>query len=98
MRDVCVFFFFFQAEDGIRDRDVTGVQTCALPICRKSGVARGGTTSIYSYSEASSSGRFSIGVPVSAQLRLRGMPRAVVAVRESRFLIRCASSRIIRSN
>src|SRR5437667_6609294 len=27
-----LFFFFFQAEDGIRDRDVTGVQTCALPI------------------------------------------------------------------
>src|SRR6266540_4542692 len=26
------YFFFFQAEDGIRDRDVTGVQTCALPI------------------------------------------------------------------
>src|SRR5207249_8277813 len=25
-------FFFFQAEDGIRDRNVTGVQTCALPI------------------------------------------------------------------
>src|SRR5207248_5619527 len=28
----CVIFFFFQAEDGIRDRTVTGVQTCALPI------------------------------------------------------------------
>src|SRR5690349_22446126 len=27
-----VFFFFFQAEDGIRDLYVTGVQTCALPI------------------------------------------------------------------
>src|SRR5436305_10232066 len=27
-----VIFFFFQAEDGIRDADVTGVQTCALPI------------------------------------------------------------------
>src|SRR5699024_11283362 len=26
------FIFFFQAEDGIRDRNVTGVQTCALPI------------------------------------------------------------------
>src|SRR5256885_5228566 len=26
------FFFFFQAEDGIRDYKVTGVQTCALPI------------------------------------------------------------------
>src|SRR5437773_12459871 len=30
---IVFFFFFFQAEDGIRDRDVTGVQTCALPIC-----------------------------------------------------------------
>src|SRR5438046_4316892 len=35
----CIFylylflFFFFQAEDGIRDWSVTGVQTCALPIC-----------------------------------------------------------------
>src|SRR5699024_11228102 len=29
----CVIFFF-QAEDGIRDRNVTGVQTCALPICK----------------------------------------------------------------
>src|SRR2546425_4982621 len=28
------FFFFFQAEDGIRDKLVTGVQTCALPICK----------------------------------------------------------------
>src|SRR5438445_2415963 len=28
-----IFFFFFQAEDGIRDIGVTGVQTCALPIC-----------------------------------------------------------------
>src|SRR2546430_5315772 len=30
---LCLFFFFFQAEDGIRDLTVTGVQTCALPIC-----------------------------------------------------------------
>src|SRR6266496_4942795 len=29
---VSIFFFFFQAEDGIRDLYVTGVQTCALPI------------------------------------------------------------------
>src|SRR5699024_1716002 len=29
---ISFFFFFFQAEDGIRDRNVTGVQTCALPI------------------------------------------------------------------
>ena len=34
MRYSC-FFFFFQAEDGIRDYKVTGVQTCALPICNE---------------------------------------------------------------
>src|SRR5207249_5387179 len=32
---------FFQAEDGIRDRNVTGVQTCALPICAHRRGARG---------------------------------------------------------
>src|SRR5437773_1360354 len=32
IRDASGKCFFFQAEDGIRDRDVTGVQTCALPI------------------------------------------------------------------
>src|SRR6266700_4271341 len=31
------FFFFFQAADGIRDFHVTGVQTCALPICSADG-------------------------------------------------------------
>src|SRR5204862_1184059 len=31
-------FFFFQAEDGIRDLYVTGVQTCALPISERSGL------------------------------------------------------------
>src|SRR2546430_9828014 len=33
-RSVCCYVFFFQAEDGIRDLTVTGVQTCALPIWR----------------------------------------------------------------
>src|SRR5437667_7356742 len=44
---VCLFFFFFfQAEDGIRDRDVTGVQTCALPISARAPVwpSRSATT------------------------------------------------------
>src|SRR6266436_8289577 len=35
-----LYFFFFQAEDGIRDVAVTGVQTCALPILGK-GMSRG---------------------------------------------------------
>src|SRR2546426_1965095 len=34
---VIICFFFFQAEDGIRDYKVTGVQTCALPICGRKG-------------------------------------------------------------
>src|SRR3712207_7039391 len=34
MCGVVLCFFFFQAEDGIRDIGVTGVQTCALPILR----------------------------------------------------------------
>src|SRR6266498_4559611 len=37
-----IFFFFFQAEDGIRDADVTGVQTCALPILSRSDLDRAG--------------------------------------------------------
>src|SRR2546425_5238664 len=39
-----VYFFFFQAEDGIRDKLVTGVQTCALPIWdhRQAAGCRGG--------------------------------------------------------
>src|SRR6266498_2188574 len=33
--DLDLLVFFFQAEDGIRDADVTGVQTCALPISHR---------------------------------------------------------------
>ena len=32
IKKITTIFFFFQAEDGIRDIGVTGVQTCALPI------------------------------------------------------------------
>ena len=44
-------YFFFQAEEGIRDYDVTGVQTCALPIFQKylfidPGIAYGPTKSV----------------------------------------------------
>src|SRR5256886_13365613 len=40
------FFFFFQAEDGIRDLTVTGVQTCALPISHRTLAARRGRAAI----------------------------------------------------
>src|SRR5438309_7368059 len=38
---IYLFFFFFQAEDGIRDGTVTGVQTCALPISGRRRPVRG---------------------------------------------------------
>src|SRR5258708_31377344 len=38
-----LFFFFFQAEDGIRDDLVTGVQTCALPIYHSPSLVPGNT-------------------------------------------------------
>src|SRR5258707_9653435 len=40
--DTGLLFFFFQAEDGIRDIGVTGVQTCALPISLSPGRCRKG--------------------------------------------------------
>src|SRR5260370_15707385 len=46
----CCRFFFFQAEDGIRDSSVTGVQTCALPISAVGAVA---SAAIYHYGEHS---------------------------------------------
>src|SRR5690554_7509813 len=39
---LCIAPFFFHAEDGIRDADVTGVQTCALPILGPEGGKEGG--------------------------------------------------------
>src|SRR5689334_24305090 len=44
LRVLILHLFFFQAEDGIRDGTVTGVQTCALPICRRAARPSAGTT------------------------------------------------------
>src|ERR1039457_3594733 len=51
---VFCFFFFFQAEDGIRDYKVTGVQTCALPIYVPSCFARSTSTWIHWWSSVAS--------------------------------------------
>src|SRR5438067_312009 len=57
----CHDVFFFQAEDGIRDRNVTGVQTCALPICvrRRSTAAKDLTDAL--------------DLDIGARLRTRGL-------------------------
>src|SRR5438046_7481795 len=83
------FFFFFQAEDGIRDWSVTGVQTCALPICSCShkglvkletaGPAREGSfLSIWTSSPGSATGKSrSITVSIKPKMAvLAPMPRA----------------------
>src|SRR5207245_5236602 len=57
--------FFFQAEDGIRDATVTGVQTCALPICPGSAVS----------APPSLAGRISPCAPAAPTLRFRPLCR-----------------------
>src|SRR5258707_10629517 len=44
VRDLRTCFFFFQAEDGIRDIGVTGVQTCALPISTRNNTGQSSIT------------------------------------------------------
>src|SRR2546429_2754396 len=53
-----LFFFFFQAEDGIRDVAVTGVQTCALPICGLGSVTRTGSSHAANAAAAMARGSF----------------------------------------
>src|SRR5205085_3915094 len=84
------FFFFFQAEDGIRDLTVTGVQTCALPICcRRTPSLRESWKAIprvfYLYSE-----RFSLCLSV---LRLR-LPMAGRAWQQPKLLRRSEERRV----
>src|SRR2546430_4629389 len=70
-RIVFVRFFFFQAEDGIRDLTVTGVQTCALPIFLRASPPRPicRTTSLRPY--ASKARRSSILVDTASVSRMR---------------------------
>src|SRR5438552_5389693 len=64
------FLFFFQAEDGIRDDLVTGVQTCALPISRLRGL--GGTLTLETNVVVPAGGQFDL--DASAQnVVLRGV-------------------------
>src|SRR5256885_11455439 len=76
-KDVFVFFFF-QAEDGIRDYKVTGVQTCALPIFARS--ADGGaneeqlTPTEYKFPQVGNPGTGSSGVGGIQTVVLKGNP------------------------
>src|SRR2546426_1419325 len=82
-----VLCFFFQAEDGIRDYKVTGVQTCALPISVSSGASQGPGSSGPSacFREQGLSRRLSSrssGRPSRSSLNASFAPPNVLATRE----------------
>src|SRR2546429_4331080 len=86
---VCFVFFFFQAEDGIRDVAVTGVQTCALPISK--GIPRKARTAgeaaltpstiplvVFTWSSANVAPANGISSnPANAAMRARPLPRVI---------------------
>src|SRR3989449_11674354 len=66
---VLFVFFFFQAEDGIRDVAVTGVQTCALPISapRSVSLGTGGAQQFVAYGRLNNGDSVAVNVTWSAQ-------------------------------
>src|SRR5882762_9106873 len=72
-------FFFFQAEDGIRDSSVTGVQTCALPIfCARgpSGTFTASTPAFFNARHCSSIGAGSMPLGGTISTLVTSSPRA----------------------
>src|SRR5947208_6923995 len=68
---ILVIFFFFQAEDGIRDDLVTGVQTCALPICWNRIILQATSKGfVVSGLRAAGPGLGSVGILVGSKLRV----------------------------
>src|SRR5229473_7278334 len=72
-------FFFFQAEDGIRDKLVTGVQTCALPISERAKMVEAGGDDLI----VKPIGLRDLQVRVRALLRLKELRRDLNSTQES---------------
>src|SRR5690606_40669498 len=84
----CRFSFFFQAEDGIRDFHVTGVQTCALPILfgeKRAPLAMGLTGLIFGIPVFFDVGIFVLAPIVYAAAKRRSEERRVGKERRSRW-------------
>src|SRR2546430_7073097 len=82
---VFVFFFFFQAEDGIRDLTVTGVQTCALPISSPQGCqCTGWWAADFKYAEGSVARRLAIAGNLHPRARTPPVHHALLAPRPPR--------------
>src|SRR5437762_10028949 len=103
-------FFFFQAEDGIRDTSVTGVQTCALPILEEMRDARGAMTyprvahrTVRPRPACRVAGQLPGGEPpfdvperAGSEVERRGDAEVAVAPRKARGLGRGAGPRAVR--
>src|SRR5256886_5917899 len=81
-------FFFFQAEDGIRDLTVTGVQTCALPISMDPAASVCGL-----YFMHPKSSYFAVGKIQKDQVTTKGVKARTNSVNERRLLIQSISDR-----
>src|SRR5256885_13318955 len=95
------FFFFFQAEDGIRDYKVTGVQTCALPISEGMAVVRDQPSNAAVAPDAQ---RAPVQHAAQSEIRRHGrslearlLPCAVLEVGEDRKSTRLNSSHLVIS-
>src|ERR1022692_5139487 len=82
LRRIC-FFFFFQAEDGIRDYKVTGVQTCALPIS----LGLGGSTSALTMGDSKTPNTWTYNVTISQRTPGRSVAEFQYAGSRSRDLL-----------
>src|SRR5206468_5453220 len=71
--------FFFQAEDGIRDLIVTGVQTCALPICLVT--SRVDPPTVYIKGEVTKPGRY----PLTTNMRVEDLIRIAGGLKRSAY-------------
>src|SRR6266498_4349781 len=92
--------FFFQAEDGIRDADVTGVQTCALPIFLGRGASCKGDAGERSKYDSDRSGHVSlpllaiVSIARAARGRIRLRSRGQTILRQSRTLCPSRAPRV----
>src|SRR5690349_24542230 len=84
-----LLYFFFQAEDGIRDLYVTGVQTCALPICFAGRNSSANTTRTMNAMVAGHSQIWSHAWPVPVTYRSTTLPDTLARSEERRVGKEC---------
>src|SRR5207248_7636483 len=89
--------FFFQAEDGIRDRTVTGVQTCALPISMASNVhlyKHAGFDPVRDFAPVAYAGANIICLAVNAELPIKSVSDVIAYAKQNPGKLRSEERRV----